>query len=160
MNRKPATLNCCSCKDASEQLALAPRQIGPSLLESGKDHKRIDRAAIWLSGLCLVHCLAVPLAFVFAPSFSAWLDATETQTHWILFGLAVPISGVALYRGYRREPNPLTIMLGLVGLLLMLLGVNHLFGEELEIALTTAGVIFVMFAHLRNLHAGHEHEAS
>ena len=129
-------------------------------MESGKDHKRIDRAAIWLSGLCLVHCLAVPLAFVFAPSFSAWLDATETQTHWILFGLAVPISGVALYRGYRREPNPLTIMLGLVGLLLMLLGVNHLFGEELEIALTTAGVIFVMFAHLRNLHAGHEHEAS
>lgn len=141
----------------SEQLALAPLQIGPSLLESGNDHKRIDRAAIWLSGLCLVHCLAVPLAFLLAPSLSAWLDATETQTHWVLFGLAVPISGVALYRGYRREPNLLTVTLGLVGLLLMLLGVTHLFGERLEIALTTVGVILVMFAHLRNLHAGHEH---
>jgi hypothetical protein len=129
-------------------------------VESSDDHKRIDRAAIWLSGLCLVHCLAVPLAFLLAPSLSAWLDATETQTHWILFGLAVPISGVALYRGYRREPNFLTISLGLGGLLLMLLGVAHLFGEELEIVLTTAGVILVMLAHLRNLHAGHEHQAS
>lgn len=126
-------------------------------MESSDDHKRIDRAAIWLSGLCLVHCLAVPLAFLLAPSLSAWLDATETQTHWILFGLAVPISAIALYRGYKRQPNLLTIVLGLAGLSLMLLGVTHLFGDHLEIVLTTAGVIFVMVAHLRNLHAGHEH---
>jgi hypothetical protein len=143
-----------------EGLALAPLQNGLSFVESSNDHKSIDRAAIWLSGLCLVHCLAVPLAFLLAPSLSAWLDATETQTHWILFGLAVPISGVALYRGYRREPNQLTVTLGILGLLLMLLGVTHLFGGELEIVLTTAGVILVMFAHLRNLHAGHEHQAS
>lgn len=143
-----------------ERLALAPLQNGPSFVESNNDHKRIDRAAIWLSGLCLVHCLAVPLGFLLAPSLSAWLDATETQTHWILFGLAVPISGVALYRGYRREPNRPTVTLGILGLFLMLLGVTHLFGGELEIALTTAGVILVMFAHLRNLHAGHEHQSS
>ena len=82
----------------------------------------------------------MPVAFLLAPSLSAWLDATETQTHWLLFGLAVPISGIALFRGYRRQANGLTVLLGVLGLALMLLGVAHVFGEDLEIILTTAGV--------------------
>ena len=143
--------------DGSEQLALSPLFRGQQLLDSSNDQTRLDRAAIWLSGLCLIHCLAVPVAFLLAPSLSAWLDATETQTHWLLFGLAVPISGIALFRGYRRQANALTISLGILGLVLMLLGVTHIFGEDLEIILTTAGVVLVMVAHLRNLHAGHAH---
>ena len=126
-------------------------------MESSTVQTRLDRAAIWLSGLCLVHCLAVPVAFLLAPSLSAWLDATETQTHWLLFGLAVPISGIALFRGYRRQANGLTVLLGVLGLALMLLGVAHVFGEDLEIMLTTAGVVLVMVAHIRNLHLGHDH---
>ena len=97
-----------------------------------------------------------PLAFLLAPSVSSWLDATETQTHWLLFGLAVPISSVALYRGYLREPNLLTVSTGVLGLILMLLAVLHLLGEEL-IVLTTLGVVLVMVAHIRNLHVGHDH---
>lgn len=126
-------------------------------LEPSNDHTRLDRAAIWLSGLCLVHCLTVPVAFVLTPSLSAWLDATETQTHWLLFGLAIPISGIALFRGYIRHPNRVTVSLGVIGLTLMLLGVAHVFGEDLEIILTTAGVVSVMVAHIRNLHLGHNH---
>ena len=126
-------------------------------LASNTDHTRLDKAAIWLSVLCLIHCLSVPAAFLLAPSLSAWLDATETQTHWLLFGLAVPISGVALYRGYLRSPNRFTISVGGVGLILMLLAVLHLLGEDQEIFLTTLGVILVMVAHIRNLHAGHDH---
>ena len=99
----------------------------------------------------------MPAAFLLAPSLSAWLDATETQTHWLLFGLAVPISGVALYRGYKRQPNTLTILMGMIGLALMLLAVLHLLGEDLEILLTTVGVILVMVAHIRNLQHGHDH---
>lgn len=126
-------------------------------LDSSTDQTRLDKAAIWLSGLCLLHCLSVPLAFLLAPSLSSWLDATETQTHWLLFGLAVPISSVALYRGYLREPNLLTVSTGVLGLILMLLAVLHLLGEELEIVLTTLGVVLVMVAHIRNLHVGHDH---
>lgn len=129
-----------------------------NFLASSSDHTRLDRAAIWLSGLCLIHCLAVPVAFLLAPSVSAWLDTTETQTHWLLFGLALPISAMALSRGYRRQANLMTVSLGSVGLLLMLLGVTHLFGHELEIFLTTVGVIMVMVAHLRNMHGRHDHD--
>ena len=97
------------------------------------------------------------MAFLLAPSISGWLDATETQTHWVLFGLAVPISGIALYRGYKRQPNRLTVSAGVIGLALMLLAVLHLLGETYEITLTTLGVVLVMVAHIRNLHAGHDH---
>ena len=107
--------------------------------------------------MCLIHCLSVPLAFLLAPSISGWLDATETQTHWLLFGLAVPISGIALYRGYKRQPNRMTVSIGVIGLALMLLAVLHLLGEAFEITLTTLGVVLVMVAHMRNLHAGHAH---
>ena len=107
--------------------------------------------------MCLIHCLSIPLAFLLAPSISGWLDATETQTHWLLFGLAVPISGIALYTGYKRQPNRLTVSIGVIGLALMLLAVLHLLGEAFEITLTTLGVVLVMVAHMRNLHAGHAH---
>jgi cation transport ATPase len=143
---------------ALEPLALAPLRNEPNSVDQSNDQKRLDRVAIWLSGLCLVHCLAVPMALLLTPSLSAWLDATETQTHWLLFGLALPISGVALYRGYKREPRAMTLAMGLIGLLLMLVGVVHLFGEDLEITFTTLGVILVMLAHIRNLHAGHNHD--
>ena len=114
-------------------------------------HTTLDRAAIWLSGLCLAHCLAFPLAVLLAPTFADWLGATETTTHWILFGFALPISAVALTRGYRRLGNGPTMLLGSVGLLLMLLAVTHIFGSELEVLLTLIGVIAVLYAHWRNL---------
>lgn len=115
----------------------------------------LDRAAIWLSGLCLVHCLALPLAVLLTPTVSQWLEATETTTHWILFGIAIPISMIALVQGYRRLGSALTLVLGGLGLLLMLVAVSHVFGREFEVVLTTIGVTAVLFAHLRNF-SGHQ----
>lgn len=140
------------------QLGLASFCVSTTSLASSIDHTRLDQAAIWLSGLCLIHCLAVPVAFLLAPSVSAWLDTTETQTHWLLFGLALPISAIALGRSHRRKPNLMTVSLGSVGLLLMLLGVTHLLGHELEIFLTAVGAIMVMLAHLRNMHGRRDHD--
>ena len=51
----------------------------------------------------------------------------------------------------------MTVSIGVIGLALMLLAVLHLLGEAFEITLTTLGVVLVMVAHLRNLHAGHAH---
>ena len=96
---------------------------------------------MWLSGLCLVHCLAFPLAVLLAPTLANWLGATETMTHWILFGIALPISAVALTRGYQRLHSGLTLVLGYTGLALMLFAVSQrIFGSELEVLLTVIGV--------------------
>ena len=50
-----------------------------------------------------------------------------------------------------------TVSTGVIGLALMLLALLHLLGEAFEITLTTLGVVLVMVAHIRNLHAGHDH---
>ena len=117
----------------------------------------MDRFAIILSGLCLLHCLAVPFSILLGPVLAGWLDETETSVHWLLLALALPVSVYALLRGYRSHRSILTLCLGGVGLGLMLLGVLHLFGEEYEILLTAVGVIALLAAHIRNL-LNHEHD--
>lgn len=111
---------------------------------------RLDRIAIVLSALCLVHCIALPLALVVGGVFGGWLGDTETQVHWLLLALALPVSAIALYRGYRRHKQALTPWLGGVGLVLMFFGVSHLLGPTLEVVLTVIGVLLVLAAHIRN----------
>ncbi len=115
--------------------------------------------AIFLSSLCLLHCLAIPFALLLGPVLSPWLTSTETQVHWGLLALAAPISVFALGNGFRRHRSHLTLWLGLVGLGFMLLAVTHLLGEQWEIALTVVGVIMVLIAHIRNTLAGHDHNS-
>ena len=117
---------------------------------------KLDRTAIWLSGLCLIHCLAVPVTVLLMPSVNSWLADTETMTHWLLLAFAVPISVLALWRGYQSEKSILTLALGGIGLTLMFLAVIHVLGESWEIPLTVVGVILVLIAHIRNL-TNHQH---
>ena len=123
----------------------------------GATNQGLDRAAVFLSGLCLLHCLAIPFALLLGPIASHWLTSNETQVHWILLALALPISVVALWRGYRRHGSQLTLALGMLGLLFMFVGVSHLLGESWEIALTVVGVSALLIAHVRNMLGGHSH---
>jgi hypothetical protein len=128
-----------------------------SKLENANKSK-LDRAAIWLSGLCLIHCLALPLTLLLMPALNSWLSDTETMAHWLLLAFAVPISLLALWRGYQTAKSTLTLVLGGVGLLLMFLAVIHVMGESWEIPLTVVGVILVLIAHIRNL-TQHQHNS-
>lgn len=115
----------------------------------------LDRAAVVLSGLCLLHCLAVPFALVFGPMLGQWLLNRETEVHWLLLALALPISAIALGRGYSRHRSPLTLVLGGVGLVLMFVGASHFFGAQWEVLLTVIGVSTLMVAHVRNMLGAH-----
>ena len=111
----------------------------------------MDRVAIALSGLCLVHCLVIPVVVVLAPAFSSLVLGTETTVHWIFLALAVPTSCWALLRGFRRRRHVPALASGLVGLLIMFLGVSHLLNQALEVPLTVVGVSLVVVAHVLNL---------
>ena len=117
----------------------------------------LDKAAAFLSGLCLLHCLAVPASLLLGPLLGNWLESTETEVHWILLGLALPISVVALQRGYKRHHKVATLWLGYGGLAVMLIGAAHVFGESWEVPLTAIGVIGLLVAHVRNLIGEHSH---
>jgi hypothetical protein len=112
---------------------------------------KMDRFAIALSGLCLLHCLAIPVIVVLVPAFSSMVLGTETTVHWIFLALAIPVSCWALLRGFRRRHHLPALISGIVGLLVMFLGVSHLLNQALEVPLTLVGVSLVVVAHVLNL---------
>jgi len=119
---------------------------------------KLDRTGLFLSGLCLVHCAALPVAAVVLPAAVGMLLDHTSLAHWVLLGAAVPVSGYALWRGTKTHGGKLGWGLGIVGMAVMVLGVSHLLSPSLEIPLTVGGVSLVAIAHiinLRGLNAAH-----
>ncbi|MBA2936593.1 MerC domain-containing protein [Sphingomonas sp. CGMCC 1.13654] len=108
---------------------------------------RLDRIAIGLSSLCLVHCVAtVLLAATFATAGAA---LANPAWHEIGFSLAIFIGAVALGRGYAAHRDARPLLIGLAGLALMAIGLIRAEGLP-EILSTMAGVALLAFAHRLN----------
>ncbi len=112
---------------------------------------RLDAFGLAISGICLVHCLLIPVAAVLVPAMAWNVDhETDHLFHWLLLGLAAPISSLALWRGGSRSGVFRWLKVGTVGLLLMGVGVLHLFGAASEVGFTMVGVILLAVAHIKN----------
>lgn len=83
----------------------------PSFMTKATVQRPLDRLAIALAGLCLVHCLLTPIALVLFPMLAATSVADE-QFHTMLLWLVLPASLVALALGCRRHKDHLVISLG------------------------------------------------
>jgi hypothetical protein len=107
----------------------------------------LDRVAIALSSLCLVHCVATVLLAAMLASAGAAL--ANPAWHEIGFTIAMLIGAIALGRGFalHRDPRPLTI--GIAGLALMGTGLTLHHGLA-EIGCTMAGVLLLAGAHRLN----------
>lgn len=107
----------------------------------------LDRIAIALSSLCLVHCIATVLLAAMLASAGAAL--ANPAWHEIGFTIAMLIGAIALGRGYalHRDPRPLAI--GVAGLALMGTGLTMPHGLA-EIGCTMAGVVLLAGAHRLN----------
>lgn len=98
-----------------------------------------------------MHCAVLPLSVLVLPSLGGVLFDHSSLLHWVLLGLAIPVSGYALVRGYRAHGELGGLAIGSIGLCLMGLGVSHFFSHALEIPLTLAGTAIVAAAHLINI---------
>jgi uncharacterized membrane protein len=109
----------------------------------------IDRSALGLSGLCLVHCLAgsLLLAVVSATGGMIW----SHQVHMAGLFVAIPLAGVGLWRGMRRHGRWLAAALGGLGLGFMGGALFAAHGAASEIFYTVVGVSLLGGAHLLNL---------
>jgi hypothetical protein len=131
------------------QLSESPRE---------RTNGRLDRIAIGLSSLCLVHCIATVL--LAATLASAGAALANPAWHEIGFTLAMLIGAVALGRGYAAHRDVRPLLIGGAGLALM--GVGLIRAEGLpEIASTMTGVVLLAIAHRlnarRHLAGGHHH---
>ena len=114
----------------------------------------LDTMAVGLSGLCLVHCLAMPALIVALPVLGALSDAH--WVHQILIGMALPISLWAVTRsGQWRRRGVLLPMLAGLGLLAATAFYPPL--EPFETPVSVVGALLLAFAHFRNAIVAHRH---
>jgi len=105
-----------------------------------------------LSGLCLLHCLALSLVAVAAPMVVG-LGFDGGWTHVVMLALVIPLSAVALPRGYREHRRNAVLWLGGAGITLLVLGAtlgHHVYGPAADTALTMAGAVGLGLAHVMN----------
>ena len=107
----------------------------------------IDASAITLSGLCLVHCLALPLMAAFLP-----LAGVVAEAEWIhkaFVAAALPLSGFAIARGFSRGAGTGFILLATSGLALLMAGAFVEALHDYETPLTVIGALLLASAHVR-----------
>ncbi len=110
----------------------------------------LDRIAVGLSGLCVVHCVASIVVVSVLSTAGTFL--TSPAIHEIGLAGAVMLGALALWQGYSVHRQRRPAMIGLVGLALMTCGLFVPHGWA-EVVATIAGVSVLAGAHLMNARA-------
>ena len=112
-----------------------------------------DKAGLWFSGICAVHCLVTPLLILLLPVAEHHFDNHFIHLFIALF--VVPVGLVAFLSGYKRHKNQKILGLGLLGLLLVTSAAIlphdwiHLHAFELDVV-TIPGSFLLLWAHWKN----------
>lgn len=117
----------------------------------------LDRVAIGLSGLCVVHCLALPFLLFVAPFLSQF---AEGHLHAQMLVIILPTSAIALAMGFRRHQNRQILGWATAGMLLLVVGgtVMHAqFGIVMDRVFTIGGSAVLAVSHWFNARMGRRH---
>jgi hypothetical protein len=117
---------------------------------STKSTDWLDGTAVVLSGLCLVHCLALPLIVVGLPFLSA---IAEGHLHAQMLVVVLPLSILALGAGFRRHHDSRVMAAGAIGMLLLTIGgtiAHNQYGIVADRSLTVLGALTLAIAHFYN----------
>lgn len=107
-----------------------------------------DKMAIFLSVLCIAHCLAIPVFLIAFPTALTGTAHSDT-THYILFIAALPLSIFAMFYGYRAHKRTRYALLAFLGLVGLAAGLA-LHGLTYEVYATITGATILALAHLGN----------
>ena len=108
---------------------------------------RLDRVAIGLSGLCLVHCLASAVVLGLLSAAGGMLGAPIV--HEIALSLAMVLGSVALGKGIVEHAFMLPSAIGALGLGVMA-GALTLPHDGAEPMVTVVGVLILALGHRLN----------
>lgn len=111
-----------------------------------------DKLGISVSGICLVHCLLLPVVISILP---IWTSAQQVHgwLHPVFAVLLIPTTILALVIGYKRHRSRRVVALMAVGLLLVVVAAIPAFhnpGIVFETVLTMSGSAFLIAGHLLN----------
>ena len=110
----------------------------------------LDGAAVALSALCLVHCLALPLLVAGLPLLARF---AEGHLHAQMLVIVLPLSVLAFGLGFRRHRNFRIVTTGVLGMTLLVLGAtvaHDQLGLTADRAFTVVGALVLAAAHYFN----------
>ena len=110
----------------------------------------LDRLAIGLSGICLVHCLATAVIVALAASAGGLL--LSPVIHEIGLAIAIPLGALALGRGILTHGYMMPSAIGALGLGMMA-GALTLPHSDMEVFYTLMGVGILALGHDLNRRA-------
>ena len=111
-----------------------------------------DKAAMGLSLLCTLHCLALPLFSFLLPTVSS-LSLEDEGFHFLMLMMVLPISSFALLMGFKNHKNSKVLVMGVLGLIILSIAVmsgHDLVGELGEKILTLLGSGLICYSHYLN----------
>jgi hypothetical protein len=112
----------------------------------------LDRIAITLSTICIVHCLAMPFVVALLP-LAAFTFGGDGHFHALMLWLVVPTSAVGFALGYRVHGKAGIVLIGAAAV--TLLAVVALWGHSnwdatTEVVVNVAASVLLASAHWRN----------
>ena len=121
-------------------------------------HKFWDRLGITLSGLCLVHCIALPLLLGVFPFFNNHFINEEFHLY---FAILIIISALfAFIPGYQKHQDKKVVSIAFFGVTLLIIGVvighlgehhDHQHSSLEEYAFSIPGSLLLTYAHNKNI---------
>jgi len=113
--------------------------------------KWLDITSMGLSGLCVVHCLALPFLVAALPFLNVF---TRTEwVHQVLILVAAPLSGLAFWR-VRAWTKPDIAILMIAGVLLLAAAAFIPGLQGYEVLISVCGATSLAAAHLMNYLGG------
>lgn len=105
----------------------------------------IDVSAVTVSGLCLVHCLALPLTTAFLPVAGVFAEAE--WVHKAFVAAALPPTGLALRRAWVSRSGKTFAVLALTGLFLLVSAAFIPALHDRATVLTVTGALILGSSH-------------
>jgi hypothetical protein len=112
----------------------------------------LDRIAISLSTICIVHCLAMPFLVALLP-FVALTFGGDGHFHALMLWLVVPTSALGFSLGYRVHGKAGIVLMGALAvavLALVALWGHYAWDPRVEVTVNVAASILLATAHWRN----------
>lgn len=120
----------------------------------------VSRTGFWLSALCTVHCLAMPVLAMFLPAITAFLHSHI----WFEFGLLAGgfgIGVISVIRGYRLHGSVIPALIMIPALALVGMELAEIAGEMHFLLPVGAGLAAIsQFINFRQSAAHHVHTAA
>lgn len=118
--------------------------------------KILDRLGVCASTVCLIHCLATPLAIFFFPSMKGFFSE---EAHEVFAVIVISFIAMAIYPLCKRHTHKDIIAIAFAGVGLVLSAI--IFEDAMPLiwhyVLTTIGSILLITAHLKNMKVRHGH---